>query len=234
MRNETKIRVAQLVVSLVAGGIVGLIMIQLHIGQSSYLMGIPGAVTAFLLSFFLSRNAKVEPTQSVAKESAVGIAHVYVNNIEVGALPASQYREICTRSRKTWQLYVLQVLNMIKVVLRMSFTAFRDIPWLYFFLAALGVVCLADSEWQGIIDAVRGLSLSEALGYARKALLYGWTFNMFAHLTEILLTSSASRYGFTNHLDAAIGQELRRILEVPAEGDVMVIVINDEGTTANE
>lgn len=158
------------------------------------------------------------------------IARVYVNNIEVGTIPASQYEKIRQRVRGDWRLYLLQGFNTIKVLIRFSLVAFNQIPWLWFLLTTIGVVFLSDSDWQATINAIKAMSLGDLTSYGRKALVYSWVFNMLALLLAMGFHGSASRYGFVSHFDDAVSHDLRHILEVPTEGDVMVSVTNEDIT----
>lgn len=64
------------------------------------------------------------------------IARVFVNDVEIGSLPADQYQHILDAARRNRRLYASQTLNIALTLFRLTTKILRSIPFLLFFIAA--------------------------------------------------------------------------------------------------
>lgn len=163
---------------------------------------------------------------------ASSVARVYLNDVEVGSLPSSQYEAIVKDARQDKRLYLRQALNVIATVLRFFINAYRYIPHAWFNL--LVIVVIADSLWPGLgsdfMAALMKMTKTEpkaSLDVFRIALFWGFAFTSFSMLLG--MASGSLTFGAVNEFDCAINRRIRAILEVPAEGQMTVVVEkNDE------
>lgn len=155
------------------------------------------------------------------------IARVFVNRIEVGAVPLAQYQALEKRAHRDWRLYVAQGFNLLRVFLKFAFAAIVSLP-------ALWLVAVVAWAWLGP-DSVL-LALSELRTITPESLREG--------VSELLARSVAltlvfhllhaavfgfHRYGFKDIFEDEVNQRVREVLEVPAEGNLFCLVDEADG-----
>lgn len=162
------------------------------------------------------------------------IARVYVNQVEVGALPATQYHAVVKQARRDWRLHVLQGFNVAAVLVRFLLTSLRLVPLLWFMVAVLLGIWYPDSITE-FVASFPTLSPSQVSQSFQHMLLWSTFVTGVSLMLRAALTGSSAGfqpYGYINMIDRAVSRRIREILEVPAEGDMMVTV-TDDGETAN-
>lgn len=151
----------------------------------------------------------------------MSVARVFVNQIEVGTLPAEQYYALVKAARRSRRIWIAQGLNLVATMLRIGVAMLRMVPfaWFVMVVVALGV---APDDLAAVINSVKVGSAEEVVGVLRQAVVIGAT------LTGVAITGSMAfgghTYGYVSRFDEFVGQRLRELMEVPAEGDVFVIV----------
>lgn len=150
------------------------------------------------------------------------IARVFVNRIEVGAVPLAQYQSIEKRASRDWRLYVAQGFNLLSVSLKFAFAAMLSLP-------ALWLVAAVAWAWLGPDSMLRTLS---ELGTITPESLREGVSGLMARSVALtlafhLLYASVfgfHRYGFKNIFEDDVNRRVREVLEVPAEGNLFCLV----------
>ncbi|MGY6257273.1 hypothetical protein ACXIVK_27830 [Paraburkholderia caledonica] len=155
---------------------------------------------------------------------ANAIARVYVNDIEVGTLPADQYNKIVKMVRADRRLYVAQAMNYFKVLLRCLFLTIRYVPTALFFALFLFEITSPSS----VTDVIVGMrqSTPEAVNHGVCWLLgTGWIVSML--FVVVGMFDGVFPTGAVDQFDRKISHHIRSLLEVPAQGKMMVVVTRD-------
>lgn len=155
------------------------------------------------------------------------IARIYVNNIEVGALPASQYESIVSDARNDRRIYLRQVLNVLGVLFRFLVTSFEYIPQAWFGMLVAIVIgdSISPGFGAGLITEIEKLFKVGQVGLldaVRMALFWGYTFALTGSL--FAMAFGRMTFGAVNEFDSSINRRIREILEVPSEGQMTVVV----------
>ena len=160
------------------------------------------------------------------------IARVYLNDVEVGSLPAVQYQRIVKDAKRDWRLYVLQWLNIIGFSLRCAVMCLRLTPWVWFYLSIIALIFAPEELSQVITEYGQATPLEVTRAYA-KMVVFGASISAVC-LSIIVAIGKSHVYGYVNKFDEAIKNELRRLLEVPTEGEMMVVCSDIDGENHHE
>lgn len=160
------------------------------------------------------------------------IARIYVNQVEVGALPASQYHSVVKQIRSDGRLYVLQGFNFVEVLIRFLLATFRLVPSMWFLVAVILAIWAPEAITE-FVASFQKFSPSEVSQGFQRMLLWSVLFNGVALMAHVGFAAGFQPYGYINMIDRAVSRRIREVLEVPAEGELMVTVI-DDGKSANE
>ncbi|MBU9439112.1 hypothetical protein KTE91_28945 [Burkholderia multivorans] len=156
------------------------------------------------------------------------IARVYVNDVEVGALPADQYNRIVKDVRADRRLYVAQAMNYIGFVWRFVAHSLRFVP-IFWFAALVVAEILGPSIVTDLIAAMRQATPTEVNHGICWMLGAGMIFSMLT--VSFCMFAGAYPSGLVDEFEAKISRQIRSLLEVPAEGTMSVLVSADD---ANE
>ena len=88
------------------------------------------------------------------------IARVFVNNVEVGSLPAEQYWEIYKEAKKDWKNYLLQTFNIIKVITKIFALIIWYIPYVWI-IAILSIYCFDQAFFTDLFTIIQNNSPQE-------------------------------------------------------------------------
>lgn len=157
------------------------------------------------------------------------IARVYVNHIEVGALPAAQYHAFVQQVRRDWRLHICQGLNVVGAIVRFLLTALRLVPYLWFLLATALILWQPDSITE-FITALPNFTPSQLSEGFRRILAWSIFFTACSSMFRITLIGQFSgfkEYGYVNVIDREVSHRIREVLEVPAEGYMRVEIVDD-------
>ena len=150
------------------------------------------------------------------------IARVTLNGVEVGSLPAETYYTLIAEVRGDSRLYVAQTLNLLGCVWRLAWRTVLVLPATWFTLLA-AVVVLSPTEAAALVVVIREAT-PEILVYGVARFLT-WTFCFTAiGLTIKSVLFGRVPFGYVNQFDQVISDRVRQCLEVPAEGDISVVV----------
>lgn len=152
------------------------------------------------------------------------IARVFVNEIEVGALPADQYNKIVKTVRTDRRLYVAQALNYFNVAWRFLVLTLRFVPVLWFIMLVLAEI-IQPSSVTDFIASMRQATPAEVNHAICWALGAGWIFSMV--VVTFCMGLGVYPTGVVDEFDGKINRHIRSLLEVPAEGTMTVIVTSD-------
>lgn len=152
------------------------------------------------------------------------IARVSVNGIEIGSIPADHYQAVLRVVDKDKMRLVKQALNTltscalaIKRIFLIS-TAFL--------VAGFITTLMLDGAFAAtLISNFRTLSPNEVVASMRFLILIATLFGAVLVLADLLMWPT--RYGYINYRDIEINRMVRRMLEVPTEGVMSVVVEGD-------
>ncbi|EMA2595200.1 hypothetical protein U2H31_006377 [Pseudomonas aeruginosa] len=154
------------------------------------------------------------------------IARVHVNGIEVGTLPADTYHQIVKTVRHTRRLYLAWALAAAGLVLRKVFQYIRAMPAALAGALFILLMVSPESFTQLLIDtrAAEPEEITQALR---------WVFHLIGVMAIIALPTMAifapRSWQIQNPFDSEISRQIRQLLEVPSEGDLMVEIIEQPG-----
>ncbi|ENE5338097.1 hypothetical protein ABNL11_004957 [Klebsiella pneumoniae] len=157
-----------------------------------------------------------------------GVAVIRVNNIEVGSMPVSQYEEIVRAVKKDWRTRIASVFSYVGFVWK-----FIKRTWSYFvnsFTVLFALFMLYSlfhpAELTQFINEMRSLP-SENIANGIRSVI-----NICLLLTIISSVLSFFVIGtpvFVSATENAINKEIRKVMEVPTEGQVSVTFKNGDG-----
>jgi len=153
------------------------------------------------------------------------IARVYVNDIEVGALPADKYKKIVREVRADRRLYVIQAANYLWAAWHFVAHSLRFVP-VFWFIALIVAEVLGPSEVTAFIGAMRQATPAEVNNGICWMLGAGLLFSMLFVFFCMFVGKYPS--GITDEFGGKINRQIRSLLEVPAEGTMKVVVSGDE------
>jgi|GEM_PF-1828292 len=157
------------------------------------------------------------------------VARVYLNDVEVGSLPATDYRSIVANTKKDWKLYFLQVLILMKAVLNIIAFGFRAIPAFLLLAIVLGVVFFPEQVTENL-EALSKFTIGEIVEGAQNLFVSIWIITSIL-TPAFLMTWRPNSFGFYDVFDDKVNQEIRKILEVPTTGNLTVVcyeLINEQ------
>lgn len=154
------------------------------------------------------------------------IARVYVNDVDIGSLPADQYKNIVIEIRRDRRLWVAQILNLLAVAFRFVAMLMKVLPFFLFYVTLLGVLFAPESISE-IMVYIQSATPDEIVQRMRQVIVA----SLFLSFLIMLISSIVSgyRYGYANQFDKDINKRIRNILEVPTEGDMRVSIISGDG-----
>ena len=183
------------------------------------------ALTAVIVAIALiaqhPMKARAALERARANRANGGVARVYVNEVEVGALPELQYRQVVVDAWARWDLYGRQALNAVEVGARVAFAVVRLIPWVWFALVAIAAVLIPD-QLATVFGTLAKGTPAEFVVALRSGLGGGALLSAVAVGGGVAL--GGLKFGFVNEFDGFIAQRLRQLLEEPADGRLQVRV----------
>jgi len=158
------------------------------------------------------------------------VFRVFVNKVDVGALPEQDYRsiisEITSEVKKDRRLILAQALNFVLCLLRFSTTLMRIVPVIIF--APLAVTLLIAPEMvTEMITVMRTATPADITNGLRLIMITFFLPSLMIGISFVFVFTG-HRFGYINQFENAINERIslrvRAILEVPAEGEVEVHV----------
>ena len=136
---------------------------------------------------------------------------ILVNGSKIGEIPASKYDAICKKVRREPKLYLVQSLNICTIIYRMLLKSLLLTPVVVFWLC----VFFAQNYSLNFNEAIPSLleTISTAEGFVAAArICFGITFFGVA----IYHSLNFKNLGFVNVFESAIGNEVRKIFNLPS------------------
>ncbi|BEG77385.1 MULTISPECIES: hypothetical protein [Achromobacter] len=157
------------------------------------------------------------------------IARVYVNNVEVGAMPAAQYEAIVAEVFGNRWLRAREIVALGEVLLRSLLWAMTRLPaWLVGVLLVLAVGFPAE-EWGPVIEYVRSTEAAALAQGMRTVLLPVLGLGVVLLVCWRFATAPDARSG----LDREIDYRIRKVMECPTEGRLRVHVHKGDTVTVH-
>lgn len=157
------------------------------------------------------------------------IVRVFVNQVEVGALPEPQYNKIVEEVERdvqgSYRLYFAQALHLILVGSRVIRFFLKMMLWLFLGAIVFGMFSAPDVMSE-VIGAMRKATPTELVSGIQLMLKWGGFFGIVAMMLATM--SPGFRFGYVNQFSSAratgLGRRIRTILEVSADGDMDIYV----------
>ncbi|EQO56125.1 hypothetical protein G718_04946 [Escherichia coli HVH 43 (4-2173468)] len=155
-----------------------------------------------------------------------GIAVVKVNNIEVGSMPISQYEEIVRAVNNDWRTRIASVFSYVRFVWKFIIKLWSYFVQCFSVLFAMFMLysLFHTAEITQFIDEMRSLpSESIANGIVSLTQLSVLVTFIGCFLSFLIKGTPV----FVSASEDAINKKIREVMEVPAEGQVSVILNKD-------
>jgi hypothetical protein len=158
-----------------------------------------------------------------------GVFRVFVNQVDVGALPEQDYRAIVADAKRqvkgSRRVYLAQALNLIGCTWHLAKFFVLLMPLVSFFVVVFGVLAV-PTEMAQALTLLRQMPAPELVAALRTLI---WVFGILTSVAAgLTFAFTGYEFGYVNQFDSAINERIslriRSILEVPAEGDVAVQV----------
>lgn len=152
-------------------------------------------------------------------------ARVYVNNIEIGAIPVDQYEQMLKEVKGDRSLLLRQVGNIVWLTCRLVVWAFMIVPFLWVGLL-LVMLLFAPGELATMLQVLTTTPIEEVVAGMRPIVAYFAIVPTMALSMAMALSGDAraKRFGYVNHRKRVLDYRLKRLLESPANGPLEVIV----------
>lgn len=157
------------------------------------------------------------------------IARVWVNDIEVGSLPLATYKAVQASVKRQKRLYFAFAWEFLCALFRAFVAIFRNVPWVA--LALFMALAVFDpASFTGLIADLRTAD-PESITKGVRALLQ--TSFLITFLCIFMAVVTAGRkFGFKNPFDAALSRRIRSLLEVPTDGELTIMVFDEQNDPA--
>jgi len=203
------------------------------------LFGAPlqGVIACALLGYVaaVTRHKYMTALQARVDGSGGPEWDVELNGVNVGKISDADYAAIRLQVFGDGRLYVAQLLNCGRVLMRVFDSMLMTVPVLAFW----GLLAVAIVSPETCTEALNELRTATPASVAKFA-SFVFTFMMTLGMLSAGLTAAltGARFGFVNRFGEATAGILRRRLRVAAEGDIVlvrwvdgVLHINDERAT---
>lgn len=199
--------------------------------------GLMGIAAGVLLGYVtaVARHQYMAALQARVDSSDGPDWDVELNGVNVGKISDSDYAAIRQQVFGDGRLYVAQLLNCGRVLMRVFDSMLMTVPVLAFW----GLLAVAIVSPETCTEALNELRTATPASVAKFA-AFVFTFMMTLGLLSAGLSAAltGARFGFVNRFGEATAGILRRRLRVAAEGDIVlvrwvdgVLHINDERAT---
>lgn len=149
------------------------------------------------------------------------VARVFVNEVEVGALPAEQYRQIVKDVRRDKRLILAQSLNYGHVAY--MFFAKTVLRWPVTLLACVALLEVSTpATVVDMITMIRAATPTEANGAMGLILGWSWVVSCLFEAGCRLVWNRHS--GLIDCFDESVNFRIRSLLQEPVEGRLSVVI----------
>lgn len=157
------------------------------------------------------------------------IARVWVNDIEVGSLPLATYKAVQESVKREKRLYLAFAWEFLCAFFRAFGALFRNVPWVTF--ALLMAMALFDpASFTGLIADLRTADPESVTKGVRVLLQTSFLITFLCIFMAVL--TAGRKFGFKNPFDAALSRRIRSLLEVPTDGELTIMVYEEQNDAA--
>jgi hypothetical protein len=192
-----------------------------------------GVLTGYAVA--VTRHRYMAALQARVERSDGPDWDVELNGVKVGRISDSKYAAVRLQVFEDWRLYVAQLLNCGRVLLRVLDSMLMVAPVLVFW-GLLAVAILSPGYCTEVLNELRTVTPAAIASFASLLLTAMMTVGLLSAGLSAALTGA--RFGFVNRFGEETTRTLRRLLCVAAEGDVVLVrwvdgvrEINDERST---
>lgn len=149
---------------------------------------------------------------------------VYINGVKGGVISDSDYASIEMDASLSLRNTLNQLLNGIKVFVRLLNLTLVMVPVMFFWIV-VSIVLLSDQDYNSVIDEISTtLNLSLILNFIVSIMLL-WGGVVF--FLGFMCGLSKFRFGYVNCLEMDVNRRVRVLLNIPYDGNV---VLRQKGT----
>jgi hypothetical protein len=150
------------------------------------------------------------------------IARVFVNNIEVGSLPAAEYDRLSSAAYGDQRLWAATFLSLLGAVWRILGRTVAAMPAVLLASAAT-MALVVPGPTAELVHALRALPPEQLFaGFLRVLSMVGTLGLVVVPMLDALRGRNPG--DFVNPFDAAVANQIRQRLEVPSDGALRVEV----------
>lgn len=157
------------------------------------------------------------------------IARVWVNDIEVGSLPLATYKDVQASLKREKRLYFAFAWEFLCALFRAFFALFRNVPWVTFALF-MAMAVFDPASFTGLIADLRTADPESVTKGVRVLLQTSFLITFLCIFMAVL--TAGRKFGFKNPFEAALSRRIRSLLEVPTDGELMIMVIEEQNDPA--
>lgn len=150
------------------------------------------------------------------------IARVHINGIEVGSLPADTYNALVKSVRRDRRLYLAWSIAAAKACLRPLGSFYCSLPSVVVGICLLAAVVWPEAFTAFVTDLRAADPTAITEGLRRVLWLFCITFTVTFPMLALL---KPGLIRFESPFERALSRKIRRLLEVPTEGALMVEII---------
>ncbi|QGG78948.1 hypothetical protein [Pseudomonas syringae] len=150
------------------------------------------------------------------------IARVHVNGIEVGSLPTETYEAIAKSVRKDRRLYLAWAYRATASLLRLLVKFYSSLP-----SVVIGVFLMVAVFWpDSFTDIIAELKTAEpaVITHGLRKLLGFISMVFCVAVLPFIAVFAPAYFRFQSPFDDALSRQIRRLLEVPTEGQLEIFI----------
>lgn len=171
------------------------------------------------IGVYLSTPKKKSLVTMFSDDVGENIARVYVNDVEVGSIPASHYLMISDSVRSDRNVHLIQVRNICVTAWRLVMESVCQVPWVVAVIFMAGAVANPEAI-VALIGEFQNRTPVEIAKAIQKLSIIGFVLALVSSGIYFALTGRDIKY--RNAYDDEINRKVCAELEVPTEGIMKV------------
>lgn len=206
----------------VVGGCTGLTLFAV-----SFVVGggwVPALLMAPLGGYGVAtvRHKQIAALQERANKSNSVEWNVKINGVKVGTVSDADYAAIRLQVLGDVYLYIAQLFNARRVLMRIAESMILSVPVLIFW-AILGLGLFAPDQCASVLVDLRAATPAKIALFAGFVLDGMLVVGMLAFASALNTTFFGAKFGFVNCFKEAAAEKLRRKLGVAVDGDIVLV-----------
>lgn len=147
------------------------------------------------------------------------VVKIFINNVEVGSIPRTQYEKIKKDTYRNKKNYILQIINFVEVVSTVIFKIMLSVAFIWFALFLIYLVYDPD-QITYLITMFKEQKPEQITQSLRAMFMVGVMFSIIYLTLESVVVRS--KFGYENAFKSSIEENILAIMEVPERGKVRI------------